>query len=407
MLVKKIARRIVGWILLLSAMTAQPVSAQETPAAGAPSSPEPAVSGSTPAIQVNAKAALLMEPITGQILLSQNPHEKLPPASVTKVMTMLLIFEAIEQGKISWDDIVTTSEHAASMGGSQVYLESMEQQSVRDLVKSVVIASGNDAAVAMAEFIAGSEDAFVTMMNNRAKELDMNDTHFINACGLDTPGHLTSAYDIAVMTRELIVKHPSVFNYSKIWMDKIEHKTARGIQDFGLSNTNRLLKSYPAATGLKTGSTSEALYCISATALKNGLQLNAVILGAPDPNTRFGEAIKMMDYGYANYAMASGDAVDTIAGEIAVVKGNLQKVNVKIRNQVSALIPKGKSVELERKVELLNAVPAPFKANTKAGVAIYFHEGKEVGRSDLVTVEDAARAALSDIMGRVLVRWFK
>jgi len=360
-----------------------------------------------PTMTVNAKAAMLMEPVTGRILLEQNAHERLEPASVTKVMTILLIFEALDQGKIGWDDIVTCSQHAASMGGSQVYLEAMEQQSVRDLVKAVVISSGNDAAVAMAEYIAGSEDGFVTMMNTRAKELGMNDTHFENACGLHADGHVTSAYDVAVMSRELITKHPDIFNYTTIWMDKLTHKTARGVEEFGLSNTNRLLKSYPATTGLKTGSTSQALYCISATAEKNGLQLNAVILGAPDPNTRFGEAIKMMDYGYANYAMANGDPADTLIGEIPVVKGAKEQVQVKIKNQVHALVPKGRSVELEKRIEADSAVRAPFDKGARAGEIVYLYEGKEVGRSELVTAEAVKRAALHDIIGRALNGWFR
>ena len=360
-----------------------------------------------PTMSVNAKAALLMEPVTGRILLEQNAHEKLEPASVTKVMTILLIFEALDQGKIGWDDIVTCSEHAASMGGSQVYLEAMEQQSVRDLVKAIVISSGNDAAVAMAEYTAGSEEGFVTMMNNRAKELGMNDTHFENACGLHADGHVTSAYDIALMSRELITKHPDVFKFTTIWMDKITHKTARGVEEFGLSNTNRLIKSYPATTGLKTGSTSQAMYCISATAEKNGLQLNAIILGAPDPNTRFGEAIKMMDYGFANYAMAKGDPADTLIGEIPVIKGSKEQVQVKVKNQVQALVPKGKSVELEKKIEADSAVQAPFEIGAKAGEIVYLYEGKEVGRSELVTAEAVKRAALPDIIGRMLNGWFK
>jgi D-alanyl-D-alanine carboxypeptidase (penicillin-binding protein 5/6) len=364
------------------------------------------VEESLPTLTVNARAALLMEPITGRILLEQNAHQKLPPASVTKVMTILLIFEAIDNGKIGWDDIVTCSEHAASMGGSQVYLEPMEQQTVKDLVKAIVVSSGNDAAVAMAEFIAGSEDGFVTMMNNRAKELGMNDTHFLNACGLDEEGHYTSAYDIAVMSRELITKHPQIYDFSTIWMDKIVHKTARGVEEFGLSNTNRLLKSYPAATGLKTGSTSKALYCISATAEKNGLQLNAVILGAPDPNTRFGEAIKMMDYGFASYAMALGDATDTVIGDVPVVKGDAERVQVKVGGQVHALVPKGKSTELEKRIEAYTNLTAPFDKGTKAGEIIYTYEGKEVGRCDLVTASAVGRAGLDDIIGRMLERWF-
>ena len=360
-----------------------------------------------PTMTVNAKAALLMEPVTGRILLEQNAHERLEPASVTKVMTILLIFEALDQGKIGWDEIVTCSAHAASMGGSQIYLEAMEQQSVRDLVKAIVISSGNDASVAMAEYIAGSEEGFVTMMNTRAKELGMNDTHFVNASGLHADGHVSSAYDIALMSRELINNHPDVFKYTTIWMDKITHKTARGVEEFGLSNTNRLIKSYPATTGLKTGSTSQALYCISATAEKNGLHLNAVILGAPDPNTRFGEAIKMMDYGFANYAMANGDPVDTLIGEIPVLKGKKEQVQVKVKNQVHALVPKGKSAELEKQIEADNAVKAPFEKGLKAGEIVYLYEGKEVGRSELVTAESVKRAALPDIIGRVLNGWFR
>ncbi|MDR2650086.1 MAG: D-alanyl-D-alanine carboxypeptidase [Clostridiales bacterium] len=397
MAVSKILKRAAAWILLCVSLAPNAAYANEKPAAGE----------TLPTMTVNAKAALLMEPITGRILLEQSAHERLEPASVTKVMTMLLVFEALDQGKINWDDTVTCSEHAASMGGSQVYLEAMEQQSVRDLVKAIVISSGNDAAVAMAEFIAGSEEGFVTMMNTRAKELGMKDTHFENACGLHADGHVTSAYDIALMSRELITKHPKIFEFTTIWMDKITHRTARGEEEFGLSNTNRLIKSYPATTGLKTGSTSQALYCISATAEKNGLQLNAIILGAPDPNTRFGEAIKMMDYGFANYAMAKGDPTDTLIGEIPVIKGKKEQVQIKIKNQVCALVPKGKSVDLEKKIESMSVVKAPFNQDTKAGEIVYLYEGKEVGRSELVTAEAVKRADLPDIMGRVLNGWFK
>jgi len=386
-----------AWLIICASLAPLTAYANEKPAAAE----------TIPTMTVNAKAALLMEPVTGRILLEQNAHEQLEPASVTKVMTILLIFEALDQGKIGWDDIVTCSAHAASMGGSQVYLEAMEQQSVRDLVKAIVISSGNDAAVAMAEYIAGSEEGFVTMMNSRAKELGMKDTHFENACGLHADGHVSSAYDIAVMSRELITKHPDVFKYSTIWMDKLIHKTARGVEEFGLSNTNRLLKSYPAATGLKTGSTSQALYCISATAEKNGLQLNAVILGSPDPNTRFGEAIKMMDYGFANYAMAAGDPADTLIGEIPVIKGSKEQVQVKVKDQAHALIPKGKSTELEKRIEADSAVKAPFEKGVKAGEIVYLYEGKEVGRSDLVTAEAVRRATLPDIIGRVLNGWFR
>ena len=396
MAVNKILKRAAAWILFCASLAPSVAFAKVAPA-----------NETLPTLTVNAKAALLMEPITGRILLEQNAHEPLEPASVTKIMTMLLIFEALDQGKINWDDTVTCSDHAASMGGSQIYLEAMEQQSVRDLVKAIVISSANDASVAMAEFVAGSEDGFVTMMNTRAKELGMNNTNFVNSCGLHAEGHVTTAYDIALMSRELINNHPNVFEYTTIWMDKIIHKTARGVEEFGLSNTNRLIKSYPATTGLKTGSTSQALYCISATAEKNGLQLNAVILGAPDPNTRFGEAIKMMDYGFANYAMAKGDPTDMLIGEIPVIKGEREQVQVKVQSQVHALVPKGKSTELEKKIESVNSVRAPFDKDTKAGEIVYLYEGKEVGRSVLVTAEAVKRATLPTMMGRVLYGWFR
>lgn len=359
-----------------------------------------------PSMNVNAKSALLMEPSTGKILLEQNAHEKLPPASVTKVMTMLLIYEALDNGKIKWDDVVTISEHAAGMGGSQIYLEAMEQQSVRDLVKSIVIASANDSAVGMAEFIAGSEDGFVVMMNQKAAELGMHNTNFANACGLDADNHLTSAYDIALMTRELITKYPDVYEYSTIWMDSIIHRTARGEEEFGLSNTNRLIKSYKGATGLKTGSTSKALYCISATANRDGMQQIAVVMGSPDPNTRFHEAMKMFDYGFANYSVSLGEPAGTVKGSVKVFKGGLEEVPVEIKTQVSCLVAKGKSGTLEEKAELLGSLSAPFDKGAKAGEIVYYFEGKEVGRSDLVATEAVGKASLTDILGRLIMGWY-
>jgi len=367
--------------------------------------PISARAGEAPSLNVNAKAAVLMEPATGKILLAQNPHEKLPPASVTKVMTMLLIYEAVDDGKIKWDDMVTVSPHAASMGGSQIFLEQMEQQTVRDLTKSIVVASANDAAVAMAEFIAGSEEGFVLMMNDKAKELGMNDTTFKNACGLDTAGHVTSAFDIALMSRELITKYPQVFEFTKIWMDKITLKTARGVTEFGLSNTNKLIRNYSGATGLKTGSTADALSCISATAKRDGLSLISVVLGAPDSAARFGSAVQMFDYGFANYAVLPGLPSGTKAGEITVFKGDAEKVSVDVKDQIGCLVGKGKNTALTYKVELLDSLNAPAPMGTKAGEIIYYFEDKEVGRSDLVTNADVARASLRDVIQRQIRDW--
>ncbi|MDR1066504.1 MAG: D-alanyl-D-alanine carboxypeptidase [Clostridiales bacterium] len=362
---------------------------------------------SAPSLNVNARSAVLMEPSSGIALLEQNPHDKFPPASVTKIMTLLLIYESVERGKIKWDDVVTVSDHAASMGGSQIFLEPLEQQTVRDLTKSVVVASANDAAVALAEFIAGSEDGFVLMMNNKAKELDMNNTNFINACGLDTDGHMTSAYDIALMTRELITKYPTIYDYSKIWMDTITHKTARGESEFGLSNTNKLIKAYNGATGLKTGSTSQALFCISATANRDGMDLVSVIMGAPDSKTRFHEAVKMLDYGFANFSLMKGDEAGKIIDAIKVIKGNVEIVDVSVKSQVSCIVPKGKAGTLEGKAELLDALNAPAAKGSKAGEIVYYFEGEEVGRSDLVTCEEVEKARFGDTMKRVIKDWLK
>ena len=356
-------------------------------------------------ININSKASLLMEAETGKILHEANSHEKLAPASVTKVMTMLLIYEAIEQGRITWDQLVTVSEHASSMGGSQVFLAPEEQQTVRDLVKSIVIASANDAAVAMAEFVSGSEEAFVAMMNKRAAELGMTNTHFNNACGLDSNDHLTTAHDIALMSRELITKHPQVFEFAKIRIDKIYHKTKNGEEEFGLTNTNRLIRSYPGATGLKTGSTSQALFCISATAEKEGMILIAVVLGAPDPATRFDSAMKMFDHGYANYSISPQEEKGTPMSEIIVYKGKNERAKAVIEDQQHILVPKGKDIVIDSQIQVMDSINAPVAKGTKAGEIIYSHEGAEVGRGNLVIPEDIEKAQVKDMMKRVFSRW--
>ncbi|MCL2528687.1 MAG: D-alanyl-D-alanine carboxypeptidase [Defluviitaleaceae bacterium] len=357
------------------------------------------------ALSVDAKASLLMEAETGKVLLESNAHEKLAPASVTKVMTMLLIYEAIDQERIKWDDVVTVSAHAASMGGSQIYLEANEQQSVRDLTKAIVIASANDAAVAMAEFIAGSEEAFVTMMNNKARALGMENTNFANSCGLDAPGHMTTAFDIALMSRELIIKYPDVVKYATTRLDKIIHKTARGEEEFGLTNTNKLIRSYPGITGLKTGSTSEALYCISASAEKEGMHLIAVVLGAPDPTTRFDSAMKLLDFGYSNFALIAKEESGTAMGNIQIYKGKTERAPVVIKEQTNVLVPKGKHIVIDSEVRIKDSLEAPINVGDKAGDVIYTHEGKEVGRSELVVPEEIAKASPGDIMDRMFRRW--
>jgi len=365
----------------------------------------PSISVNAQGFTVEAKASLLMEVETGKILVENNAHEKLAPASVTKVMTMLLIYEAIDQERIKWDDIVTTSAHAASMGGSQIFLEQDEKQTVRDLTKAVVIASANDASVAMAEFIAGSEEAFVSMMNNKAKELGMENTNFVNACGLDAAGHLTTAYDIALMSRELIFNHPDVVKFATTRLDKIIHKTARGEEEFGLTNTNKLIRNYTGTTGLKTGSTSEALYCISASAEKEGMHLIAVILGSPDPGTRFDAAMKLLDFGYSNFTLIAKEESGTPMGEIQIYKGKLQRAPVVIKEQTNVLAPKGKHIVIDSEVRVKDALNAPVAAGEMAGEVIYTHEGQEVGRSQLVVAEDIEKASVQDIMDRMFEQW--
>jgi len=354
---------------------------------------------------IDAKASLLMEAETGKILIENNAHEKLAPASVTKVMTMLLIYEALDQERIKWDDIVTTSAHAASMGGSQIFLEAEEKQSVRELTKAIVIASANDAAVAMAEYIAGSEEAFVTMMNNKARALGMDNTNFVNSCGLDAAGHLTTAFDIALMSRELILKYPEVFKFATVRLDKITHKTARGEEEFGLTNTNRLIRNYPGTTGLKTGSTSEALYCISATAEKEGMELIAVVLGAPDPGIRFDSAMMLLDYGYSNFALIAKEESGTSMGGIKIYKGKTEEAPVIIEEQTNVLVPKGKHIVIDSEVKIKESLDAPVAKGEKAGEVIYTHEGQEVGRSQLIVAEEVAKASPQDIMDRMLRRW--
>lgn len=356
---------------------------------------------------VNAKSAILLEPISGTIIFEQDSTKELPIASVTKVMTILLIYESIEQGKIKWNDVVTVSNHAASMGGSQIWLEPKEQQTVKDLTKSIIIASANDSSVAMAEFIAGSEDSFVTMMNNKAKELGMKNTNFKNACGLDTDGHYSSALDVALMSKQLIIKYPEVKEYTTLWQDTIVHKTARGNQEFGLTNTNKLIKSYTGATGLKTGSTSKALYCLSGTAMRDDMELVSVILGASNPNVRFDEVKKLLDYGFANYSVAKGQLAGTVVDKVKIFKGNLDEVNVEVDKQVAVLVKKGDDVNLEYKVDLVNGLNAPIQKGTKAGCVSYIYNNKEVANVDVVTSEDVTQASLIKTMNSLLKRWAK
>ena len=310
-------------------------------------------------LTLSAESALLMEKTTGEILYAQNEREQLPPASVTKVMTLLLVMEAIDRGELALSDTVTASAYACSMGGSQVYLKEGEQMSVEDLLKAVCVASGNDASVALGEHIAGSADAFVERMNERARELGMSDTHFVNCTGLPAEGHLTSARDIAIMSRELILKHPSIRNYTTIWMDSLRGGA------FGLSNTNKLIRFYEGATGLKTGSTDAAKYCISATAERDGMELIAVVLKGPTSQQRFDDAKVLLNYGFAAYAL------QTVTPEVPlptlpVTLGACSEVSIEPPSR-SVLLKKSDLPNLRQELSLPESVSAPVEQGEQLG----------------------------------------
>lgn len=357
--------------------------------------------------EISGKSAILMEQSTGKILYEKNADEALPPASVTKIMTLLIIYDSVASGKIKWTDTVSVSEHAASMGGSQIFLEPGEKQTVEALTKSIAIASANDSAVAMAEFIGGSEEGFVTLMNERAKGLGMKTASFKNACGLDADGHLLSARDIALMSRELMLKYPEVTKHTTTWQDTITHTTKKGETEFGLTNTNKLIKQYNNATGLKTGSTGKALYCLSGTATRDNMDLIAVVMAAPDPKVRFKEVMSLLDYGFANYEIKQGEAEGTVKGQVQVSKGKKDTVDAVIKGQVKVLTQKGKGSELESKAELCEGVNAPVKKGDKLGTLIYYSDGKEVGRCDLVASEEIAKAGLGHNIKRLIINWLQ
>lgn len=325
---------------------------------------------------LNAKSAILMEESTGNILYESNPDERLPIASVTKVMTMLLIMEAVDSGKISLDDMVTVSENAMSYGGSTMFLETGEQLTVNDMLKGIAVASANDGCVAMAEHLAGSESAFVDMMNEKAKELGMENTHFMNTNGLDEDDHYSSARDVAIMSRELM-KHETIFNYTSIWMD-----TLRGGK-FQLANTNKLIRFYDGANGLKTGSTSKALCCLSAAAKRNDMQLIAVVLGAPTSAERFASAKSLLDYGFANYAVntqiTAGDEVQKIAVENGVDK----EVGVVAGDSCSTLVKKGQEDNITKEIKIDETITAPIEAGQKIGTMTISRDGEVIADIDL------------------------
>lgn len=347
--------------------------------------------------EADAVSCILMDAKTGRILFEKNADEALPPASVTKVMTMLLVFEALDAGTIKLSDMVQASEHAASMGGSQIYLKVGEEMSVDDLLKSLIVASANDATVALAEYISGSEEAFVAKMNARAAELGMKNTHFENTNGLDdtAENHVTSARDIAIMTRELI-QHEEVFNYSTIWMDTIRDGA------FGLTNTNRLIRFYKGATGLKTGSTAKAKFCISATAERDGLSLIAVIMGSPTRDVRNALAASLFDFGFANYANYTDESEEC---ETVRVTGGVQNTLRTVHETFSETVEKGSESKIEEQIDLPEKLAAPIVKGEKIGTVTYLLNGEEIGTSDILADETVDKIGFSTLFPR-LFQWF-
>lgn len=350
----------------------------------------------TPSLEISAKSAILVDFDTGRILYEKNSHEKLSPASITKIMTMILICEAIEKGRIKLSDRVVASQNASSLGGSQVYLKENEEMTVEELLKSIAIASANDACVALAEHIAGSVQEFVYMMNKKAKELGMLDTNFVNPYGLDAENHYTSAYDVAIMSRELL-KHKIIRKYLTTWVDTIREGK------FGLTNTNKLVRFYRGCTGVKTGSTDKAKFCVSASALRNGLHLIAVIMGAPDSKTRFNEATKLLDWGFANFSMYSPYSKGYCFGKVKIKNGIEKEVEAILSTDVKLLVKKGDESTVESKVALPQQISAPVKAGQKIGKLELWQEGKLLGVYDLIAKKNVQKRNLFDIF-RMLFR---
>lgn len=354
-------------------------------------------------VTVTAPSVLLMEASSGKVLYEKDADTKRPPASVTKVMTILLIYDALATGKIQKEDVVTTSEYAASMGGSQVFLEAGEEQTVDTLLKCIVVSSANDACVAMAEYIAGTEEAFVQQMNERARSLGMENTVFKNCNGLDTDGHVTTARDIALMSRELITKYPDVYEYTKIWMDTIVHKTKKGEEEFGLSNTNKLIRQYSYATGLKTGSTGEAKFCLSATAQKDGIDLIAIIMAAPDVKARFADAQTLLNYGFSICRKYEDTDWESVQKTVKVERGEEDQVEVIPKSGFSYLDVSGADLsKVEKKVVPKSSLKAPVEKGQKAGTVQYLLNGEKIGEVDLVAVDDVPSMSLKHAIEDVL-----
>ena len=350
-------------------------------------------------LDISSKSAVLMDASTGKILYEKNSHEKLPPASVTKVMTMLLICEALESGKIKEDDDVQISEVASSMGGSQIFLEPGEIQKVDTLLKSIAVASANDACVAMAEYVGGSVEEFVVLMNKRAKELGMNDTNFVNTNGLPVDNHYTSAYDIALMSKELL-KHKKISKYLTTWMDEVV--VGKKQAKIGISNTNKLVKHYQGATGVKTGFTQQAKYCLSASALRNNTHLIAVTLCAETSPIRIKDATNLLNYGFANYESVKICGANDKVATVKFEKGEKENVDLVAKDDLSVLIKKGDKKDFTKKVQIKDDLKLPIKKNTELGVVKVYRGDELVGESKIINTEDINKASYLQMLRRIV-----
>lgn len=368
--------------------------------------PQPSCAGETTGgILLTCPSAILMEASTKSVIYEKAPDERRSPASITKIMTAILIFDAIEAGKISLEDEVVTSAYAKSMGGSQVYLEEGEKQTVDTLIKCIMVSSGNDASVAMAEYIAGSESGFVQMMNERAASLGMENTHFEDCCGLtDSDNHYTTARDIALMAQELITRYPQIKSYTTIWMENITHVTMQGSKEFGLANTNKLLKQYPYTTGLKTGSTNKAKYCVCATANKDGVELIAVIMGCPNYKDRFTEAQSLLQFGYTTCKLYQDENPPELMP--ILVKGGIDKQVPAVYNEkFSWLFVSGEDFSNMEKMLTTNELTAPIEKGEQIGTVTYRLNGKELGSIGIYAGESVREAKFFDYLLNIVLQW--
>ena len=368
--------------------------------------PQPSCADETTGgILLTCPSAILMEASTKSVIYEKAPDERRSPASITKIMTAILIFDAIEAGKISLEDEVVTSAYAKSMGGSQVYLEEGEKQTVDTLIKCIMVSSGNDASVAMAEYIAGSESGFVQMMNERAASLGMENTHFEDCCGLtDSDNHYTTARDIALMAQELITRYPQIKSYTTIWMENITHVTMQGSKEFGLANTNKLLKQYPYTTGLKTGSTNKAKYCVCATANKDGVELIAVIMGCPNYKDRFTEAQSLLQFGYTTCKLYQDENPPELTP--ILVKGGIDKqVPAVYKENFSWLFVSGEDFSNMEKMLTTNELTAPIEKGEQIGTVTYRLNGKELGSIGIYAGESIREAKFFDYLLNIVLQW--